>query len=114
MKYPLSNYTIRVDNQSAHTIIFDDNNMIQKPSEEDGRVRVELNDTTLPGVTLDGSFALSVTACNDITCRKSNTTTFSEYHGVYGFPPSYHVPDSYIENVAKTSLSRYDRDRLRE
>ena len=109
MKYPLSNYAIRVDNVLARVIhIVDDNSM--KPSEEDGRVRLQLNDTTLPGVTLDGSFALTISACNNITCRKSNITTFSKYilpracrvltlgnnnilWSVYGFCPSY-VSDS--------------------
>ena len=73
----MSNYTIRVNNTLARVIhIFDDS---MKPSKEDGRVYLQLNDTTLPGVTLDGSFALTVTACNDITCRESNSTTFSKY-----------------------------------
>ena len=75
MKYPLSNYTIRVDNALARVI--DDNNI--KPFKKDGRVHLELNETTLPGVTLDGSFNLTVTGCNDITCRKSNNVTFSKY-----------------------------------
>ena len=77
MRYPLSNYSIKVDNASAHVIhTFDDS---MKPFETDGRVHLELNDTTLPGVTLDGSFNLTVSACNDITCRESNSITFSKY-----------------------------------
>ena len=78
MRYPLSNYSIKVDNVSAHVIhTFDDNSM--KSFKKDGRVRLELNETTLPGVTLDGSFNLTVTACNNITCRESDTTAFSKY-----------------------------------
>ena len=73
MKYPLHNYTIRVENMLAHTV-FDD----MKPSEEDERIHVELNDTNLPGVTLDSSFPLTVTACNDITCRKTDPADLSK------------------------------------
>ena len=75
MRYPLSNYSIKVDNVSACVIhIFDDNSI-----KKDGRVRLELNETTLPGVTLDGSFNLTVTACNNITCKESDITAFSKY-----------------------------------
>ena len=78
MRYPLSNYSIKVDNVSARVIhIFDDNSM--KSFKKDGRVRLELNETTLPGVTLDGSFNLTVTACNNITCKESDITAFSKY-----------------------------------
>ena len=93
MKYPLHNYTIRVDNVSALT--FDD----MKPSKEDERIHVELNDTTLPGVTLDGSFNLTITACSDITCRESDPADLSKCNICIQARPSCFVCFRYAEKL---------------
>ena len=86
MDYPLRNYTIRVDNLLVR--VFDD----MKPSEEDERIHLELNDTSLSGVTLDSSFLLTITACNDITCRRSDPANLSKcYFNLFsGSPQLFH------------------------
>ena len=76
-RYPLSNYTVRVD--EALALVFDD----MEPSEEDGRIHLQLNDTNLPGVALDSSFDLSVTACSDISCRRYAPAKLSKYNKTF-------------------------------
>ena len=48
-------------------------------ADEDERIYLNLNSTTLSGVALDDSFLLNVTACNDITCRTSKSVALSKY-----------------------------------
>ena len=49
-----------------------------KPSEKDGRIYLELNDTILPDITLDSSYLLAIVACNDISCRNSVRVALSK------------------------------------
>ena len=76
MKYPLSYYNVTVNNYIS-VLVSDDT---ARPSEDDGRIYLELSDTTLPEVTLDGSFNLAITACNDISCRTSNSIKLSKHN----------------------------------
>ena len=76
MNVTLRNYTVFVNEAEGVSESADD--LI--PSSEDGRLRFEINGTSLPGVTLDGSYDLSIMACSHLACRLSSAVNFSEYN----------------------------------
>ena len=59
----------------SHTL--DADSVIVTP-DEDGKVRLSLNSTVLSGVALDESYPVTVTPCNEITCRTSEKVTLSK------------------------------------
>ena len=59
----------------SHTL--DADSVIVTP-DEDGKVRLSLNSTILSGVALDESYPVTITPCNEITCRTSEKVTLSK------------------------------------
>lgn len=82
MNVTLHNYTIRINKAVAHVV----------PASELmlSLNRLELTEETLPaGITLGGSFQLSVTACTDIACRTSDPVMLSKYIAILQSETSY-------------------------